>query len=334
LFDPFISLFEQHPVIYLATLFVFGATVGSFLNVVIYRLPVMMQREWRHDCLEFLEQPADAEVDKFNLSTPRSRCGHCGHQITVLENIPIISYLVLGGKCSSCKTRISLQYPLVELFTAVISVVVGITLPLLWLGILLSLFDVFVDLESSVMGAMAGYMSLWSVFILFKLVTGKEGMGHGDFKLLAMLGAWLGWKPLFVVILTSSMVGAFIGISMILPVVIAMFAVGLTGGIASGKTTISDLFAKHGVPVVDTDVISRKLLEPGELAFDQVCAHFGDRIVKSDGKIDRSRLREIVFNNRDEKSWLETMLHPLIFQRSHDAIANHSAAHYVLTSWS
>ena len=251
MFDPFISLFEQHPVIYLATLFVFGATVGSFLNVVIYRLPVMMQREWRHDCLEFLEQPADAESERFNLSTPRSRCGHCGHQITVLENIPIVSYVVLGGKCSSCNTRISLQYPLVELFTALISVVVGwhfgvspqalaalllswcliaasgidighkllpdtITLPLLWLGILLSLFDVFVDLESSVMGAMAGYMSLWSVFILFKLVTGKEGMGHGDFKLLAMLGAWLGWKPLFVVILTSSVVGAFIGISMIL----------------------------------------------------------------------------------------------------------------------
>ena len=251
MFDPFISLFEQQPVIYLATLFVFGATVGSFLNVVIYRLPVMMQREWRHDCLEFLEQPAEAESDKFNLSTPRSRCGHCGYQITVLENIPIISYLVLGGKCSSCKTRISPQYPLVELFTALISVVVGlhfgvslqalaalflswcliaasgidighkllpdtITLPLLWLGILLSLFNVFVDLESAVLGAMTGYVSLWSVFILFKLVTGKEGMGHGDFKLLALLGAWLGWKPLFVVILTSSLVGAFIGIGMIL----------------------------------------------------------------------------------------------------------------------
>ena len=251
MFDPFISLFEQQPVIYLATLFVFGATVGSFLNVVIYRLPVMMQREWRHDCLEFLEQPAEAESDKFNLSTPRSRCGHCAHQITALENIPIISYLVLGGKCSNCKTRISPQYPLVELFTALVSVVVGwhfgvslqalaalllswcliaasgidvghkllpdsITLPLLWLGILLSLFNVFVDLESSVMGAMAGYMSLWSVYILFKLVTGKEGMGHGDFKLLAMLGAWLGWKPLFVVILTSSLVGACVGIGMIL----------------------------------------------------------------------------------------------------------------------
>ena len=251
MFDPFISLFEQQPVVYFATLFVFGATVGSFLNVVIYRLPVMMQREWRHDCLEFLEQPAEAGSDKFNLSTPRSRCGHCAHQITALENIPIISYLVLCGKCSSCKTRISPQYPLVELFTALVSVVVGwhfgvslqalaalflswcliaasgidighkllpdsITLPLLWLGILLSLFNVFVDLESSVIGAMTGYMTLWSVFILFKLVTGKEGMGHGDFKLLAMLGAWLGWKPLFVVILTSSLVGAFIGIGMIL----------------------------------------------------------------------------------------------------------------------
>jgi len=251
LFDPFISLFQQQPFTYFATLFVLGATVGSFLNVVIYRLPIMMQREWRQDCLEFLEHPAESPPDKFNLSTPRSRCGNCGHQITALENIPIVSYLALGGKCSSCKTSISVQYPLVELFTAIVSVNVGwkfgvslqaiaallmawcliaasgidighkllpdsITLPLLWLGILLSLFDVFVSLEASVIGAMAGYMSLWSVFILFKLVTGKEGMGHGDFKLLAMLGAWLGWKPLFVVILTSSVVGAIVGIGMIL----------------------------------------------------------------------------------------------------------------------
>jgi len=251
LFDPFISLFEQLPALYLGTLFVVGAVVGSFLNVVIYRLPVMMQREWRRDCLEFLEQPAASETEKFNLSTPRSRCGKCGHNITALENIPIISYLVLGGKCSSCKTSISPQYPLVELFTAIVSVVVGwhfgvglqalaamflswcliaasgidighkllpdsITLPLLWLGILLALFGVFVDLETSIIGAMAGYLSLWSVFILFKLLTGKEGMGHGDFKLLALLGAWLGWKPLLVVILTSSIVGAVIGISMII----------------------------------------------------------------------------------------------------------------------
>jgi len=251
LFDLFISLFEQQPVLFLGTLFVLGAVVGSFLNVVIYRLPVMMQREWRHDCLEFLEQANETETEKFNLSVPRSRCGNCGHQITLLENIPIISYLVLGGKCSSCKASISPQYPLVEVFTGIASVIIGwyfgvsiqtlaalfltwcliaasgidighkllpdnITLPLLWLGILLSFFDVFVSLEDSVIGAMAGYLSLWTVFMLFKIVTGKEGMGHGDFKLLAMLGAWLGWQPLFVVILTSSVVGATVGISMIL----------------------------------------------------------------------------------------------------------------------
>lgn len=249
--DEFLFKFEQYPVLFLGTLFVFGSLIGSFLNVVIYRLPVMMRREWRNDCLEFLEQPPAAEQERFNLSVPRSRCGTCGHQITALENIPMISYLLLGGKCRSCKTHISLQYPLVELFTAIISVVVGwhfgvslqtlaalllswsliaasgidighkllpdsITLPLLWLGILLSLFDVFVSLEESVLGVMIGYLSLWSVFMLFKLFTGKEGMGYGDFKLLAMLGAWLGWKPLLVVILTSSMVGAIVGISMIL----------------------------------------------------------------------------------------------------------------------
>jgi leader peptidase (prepilin peptidase)/N-methyltransferase len=243
--------FEQYPVLYLGTLFVFGSLIGSFLNVVIYRLPVMMQREWRSDCLEFLEQPALEEQATFNLAVPRSRCGECGHQITALENIPIVSYLVLGGKCASCKTRISPQYPLVELFTAIVSVVVGwhfgvslqalaalllswcliaasgidighkllpdnITLPLLWLGILLSLFDVFVSLQDAVLGVMVGYLTLWSVFKAFKLCTGKEGMGYGDFKLLAMLGAWLGWKPLFVVILTSSLVGAIVGISMIL----------------------------------------------------------------------------------------------------------------------
>lgn len=246
-----IWVFDQNTILYLGTLFIFGLLVGSFVNVVIYRLPVIMNREWRHDCLEFLQLPAEAEGEKFNLSRPRSRCGKCGHQITMLENIPLFSYLFLGGKCSSCKTRLSLQYPLVELFTALVSVVVGwqfgvspqamgalflswcliaasgidighkllpdsITLPLLWLGILLSFFDVFVSLEDSVIGAMAGYLSLWSVFILFKLVTGKEGMGHGDFKLLAMLGAWTGWKMLLVIILTSSLVGAIVGISMIL----------------------------------------------------------------------------------------------------------------------
>jgi len=251
LLDEFLFQFEQYPALFVGTLFVFGALIGSFLNVVIYRLPEMMRREWRSDCLEFLEQPPDSEQERFNLSVPRSRCGHCGHQITALENIPMVSYLLLGGKCASCKTSISPQYPLVELFTAIVTVIVGwhfgvslqtlaallltwsliaasgidighkllpdnITLPLLWLGILLSLFDVFISLEDSVLGAMTGYMSLWSVYMLFKLLTGKEGMGFGDFKLLAMLGAWLGWKALLVVILTSSLAGAIVGITMIL----------------------------------------------------------------------------------------------------------------------
>lgn len=246
-----LAAFEQMPWLFLATVFLLGLMVGSFLNVVIYRLPEMMRREWRRECLEFLEQEAEKETGPFNLLTPRSRCGHCGHRIGALENIPVVSWLLLGGKCRECGQRISLQYPLVELFTAVVSLVVAwrfgvseqtaaalifswaliamsgidighkllpdsLTLPLLWLGILLSFFPVFVDLESSVIGAMAGYLSLWSVYILFKLITGKEGMGHGDFKLLAMLGAWMGWKLLLVIILTASLVGATVGIAMIL----------------------------------------------------------------------------------------------------------------------
>ena len=247
----FLFFFEQHPWAFYTCISILGLLVGSFLNVVIYRLPEMMRREWRSDCLEFLGKEPDSETEAFNLVVPRSRCGHCGHQITAWENIPVISYLLLGGKCSSCKTHISLQYPLVELFTAAISLIVAwrfgltlqtlfvlllswsliaasvidlehkllpdkITLPLLWLGILLAYFDVFVPLEDSVLGAIAGYLSLWSVYIIFKLITGKEGMGHGDFKLLAALGAWTGWKLLFVIILTSSLVGAVVGISMIL----------------------------------------------------------------------------------------------------------------------
>ena len=245
-----VFVFNQSPWLFFGFVFCIGLLVGSFLNVVIYRLPKMMQREWRSDCLEFLEQPAEEATEPFNLVVPRSRCGYCGHKISALENIPLISYIFLRGKCSSCGTPISLQYPLVELFTGVISLIIAlhfgvtlqtafalifswsliaasgidighkllpdsITLPLMWLGILLGLFDIFIDLETSVIGAMAGYMSLWSVYIVFKVITGKEGMGHGDFKLLAMLGAWMGWKMLFVIILTSSLVGAIVGLSMI-----------------------------------------------------------------------------------------------------------------------
>ena len=246
----FIVFFESFDWTFLAFVFILGLLVGSFLNVVIYRLPLMMQREWRRDCLEFLDQPAEPAAETFNLLFPHSRCGNCGHPVTALENIPIISYLVLGGKCSACKTPISMQYPLVELFTGLVSLWVAwhfgvsvqtaaalfftwalvaasgidmghkllpdsIVLPFMWLGILLGFFDVFVDLYSSVIGAMAGYLSLWSVYIGFKLLTGKQGMGHGDFKLLAMLGAWMGWKMLLVIILIASMVGAIVGITMI-----------------------------------------------------------------------------------------------------------------------
>ena len=235
------------------TVTITGMMVGSFLNVVIYRLPLMMQKGWRQECCEFLEIDNEKEQDDeaFNLVTPRSRCPHCQHAIKAWENIPVISYLVLRGRCSSCQQSISLRYPSIEALTGLLSLVVvlhfsyspqlipallltwalvalsfidfdhqllpdDITLPFLWLGLLCNLFGLFTDIYSSVIGAIAGYMILWLIYITFKILTGKEGMGHGDFKLLAMLGAWLGWQPLLVVILTSSLVGAIIGISMIL----------------------------------------------------------------------------------------------------------------------
>lgn len=246
-----ISLLSTSPVWLIAIAGIFSLLIGSFLNVVIHRLPIMMEREWKQECLEFLsgdDTPAiQPDTSRFNLVIPRSQCPHCGHQITALENIPIMSYLVLGGKCSDCKAPISPQYPLVEFATALLSILVAwrygfsketlvllpftwtlvalfmidaktmllpdnLTFPLLWAGILVNLNGVFVDLESSVIGAVAGYMSLWSIYQLFKLITGKEGMGFGDFKLLAALGAWGGWQILPFVIFASSAFGAVFGI--------------------------------------------------------------------------------------------------------------------------
>ena len=242
----------MHPAFYLATDFLFCLMVGSFLNVVILRLPVMMKKEWREECCEFLELNTEEEPRSptFNLILPRSRCPNCQHLITALENIPVISYLFLKGRCRKCGTRISLRYPAIELLTALASVSVAyyfgvtiqtlfaiiltwalitlsfidideqllpdnITLPFLWLGILLNLFGIFTTLQASVIGAILGYGTLWTVYIVFKLVTGKEGMGHGDFKLLALLGAWFGWQVLPLIIVMSSLVGAVIGIAMI-----------------------------------------------------------------------------------------------------------------------
>lgn len=225
--------------------------VGSFLNVVIHRLPLMLERSWRRECRAYLELPPGDEPDEaFNLVVPRSRCPHCGKLVTAFENIPVVSYLLLRGRCSGCGTRISPRYPAVELLTALLSVAVAwrfgvsiqtaaglglvwllialafididrqllpdaITLPGLWVGLFLSLFNVYVDTTGSLIGAILGYLLLWSVYHLFRLATGKEGMGQGDFKLLALLGAWLGWKEIPAIVLLSSLSGAVIGISMI-----------------------------------------------------------------------------------------------------------------------
>ena len=227
-----------------------GLLVGSFLNVVIHRLPKMMENEWRNQCAE-LHGDAPVEDEPFSLIRPRSRCPSCGHPISALENIPILSWLWLRGKCSDCQAPISPRYPIVEAVTGLCSAAAAayfgygwmllgallliwslialtfidadtqllpdsITLPLLWMGLCFNLFGVFADLSSAVLGAMVGYLSLWSVYWAFKLVTGKEGMGYGDFKLLAALGAWLGWQMLPLIILLSSMVGAAVGIVLII----------------------------------------------------------------------------------------------------------------------
>ena len=229
---------------------IFGLLVGSFLNVVIHRLPRMMQRESDNYVAHESGKPLP-HTDRYNLLVPRSACPHCGHQLTALENIPVASYLFLRGKCIECKTPISFRYPIVELLAGALSALLAwrfgtglaglatlvfcylliamtvidldtqllpddLTLPLLWLGLLVNINGIFVPLNEAVIGAAAGYLSLWSVYWLFKLATGKEGMGYGDFKLLAALGAWLGWKMLPAIILLSSAVGALVGIALIL----------------------------------------------------------------------------------------------------------------------
>jgi leader peptidase (prepilin peptidase)/N-methyltransferase len=254
-----IELLNTSPAFYFFVVGLLGLTVGSFLNVVIHRLPIMMEREWRAHCNEITEDgvsaqnPPSTEKDteeKLTLSTPRSRCPHCGHAITALENIPVISYLWLRGCCSNCSAKISARYPIIEIITALLSVTIAwhfgftwsalaalfltwalialtmidfdtqllpdsITLPFLWFGLALSLWNVFVDTPTALIGAIAGYLSLWLVYWGFKLTTGKEGMGYGDFKLLALLGAWMGWQMLPVIILLSSAVGAVVGITLI-----------------------------------------------------------------------------------------------------------------------
>lgn len=242
-------MLSAEPALFTGLVFLLGLAVGSFLNVVIHRLPRMLEADWQAQCAELRGEEPKARA-AYNLWMPRSACPACGHRIRALENIPLLSWLALRGRCSACGAPISARYPLVELLAAVLSAAAAwkfgitpqlagallfiwalialafidldttllpddLTLPLLWLGLLFNLFGVFTSLNSAVIGAMAGYLALWSVYWLFKLATGKEGMGYGDFKLLSAIGAWLGWELLPLTILLSSLVGALVGIALI-----------------------------------------------------------------------------------------------------------------------
>lgn len=250
-----IELFAANSTVLLLCTLVLGLLVGSFLNVVIYRLPIMMQQEWTDQCCDLLEvknlKKKHGNFERFDLVIPHSHCPKCEHAITALENIPVISYIIQRGKCTHCKTSISLRYPIIESVTGLLSCLVvysfgpglltlavllltwglialtmidldhqllpdEITLPLLWLGLIINSFTYITPLENALWGAVLGYLILWSIYWLFKLATGKEGMGYGDFKLLAALGAWMGWQALPQIILLSSLVGAVVGLSLII----------------------------------------------------------------------------------------------------------------------
>ena len=252
------SLYTANPMLFIGSVFILGLVVGSFLNVVIYRLPIMLQREWQMQATEVLGQEPAPAADRFTLSTPRSACPRCKAPITAFQNIPIVSWLVLRGRCASCKNPISPRYPLIELATGLLSAIVAwhfgfgttatcgilvtwvliamtgididhqllpdsLTLPLMWLGLLTAVvigptpgLALPVSPRDAILGATAGYLSLWSVFHIFRLITGKEGMGYGDFKLFAALGAWMGWQSLLLIIMLSAATGALLGIMMIL----------------------------------------------------------------------------------------------------------------------
>ena len=246
-------LYSQFSWLYFFILALFSLLVGSFLNVLIHRLPIMLERSWQQEYSDYFsteDQATEEEKELYNLFLPRSACPYCGHQISALENIPLLSWLCLRGRCRSCHKPISIRYPAVELLTAVASVAVAayfppgiplagallltwilialtfidfdkmllpdqLTLPLLWAGLIINISEQYVSLTDAVLGAAAGYMVLWSLYWTFKLLTGKEGMGYGDFKLLAALGAWLGWQSLPLILILSSCVGAILGITLI-----------------------------------------------------------------------------------------------------------------------
>jgi leader peptidase (prepilin peptidase)/N-methyltransferase len=248
-----LQLQQQAPVTAYCIYLFFGLSIGSFLNVVVHRLPIMLKQEWQSEARLLLDVqvPGKQESKRYNLVTPRSACPACGQPISAIHNIPLISYLLLKGRCANCQARIALRYPLLELVTGVATVTVisvlgptmqgmlaclltyslialsqidfetkllpdDITLPILWLGLIANMYDTFTDLQSAVIGAVLGYLALWTVYQGFRVITGKEGMGFGDFKLLALLGAWLGWQALTFIILMSSIIGTLVGVTLIL----------------------------------------------------------------------------------------------------------------------
>ena len=248
-----LQLQQQSPVTAYCIYLFFGLSIGSFLNVVVHRLPIMLKQEWQSEARLLLDVqvPGKQESKRYNLVTPRSACPACGQPISAIHNIPLISYLLLKGRCASCQARIALRYPLLELVTGVATVTVisvlgptiqgmlaclltyslialsqidfetkllpdDITLPILWLGLMANVYDTFTGLESAVIGAVLGYLALWTVYQGFRIITSKEGMGFGDFKLLALLGAWLGWQALPFIILMSSVIGTLVGVTLIL----------------------------------------------------------------------------------------------------------------------
>ncbi|MFJ4434372.1 prepilin peptidase [Pseudomonas sp. NPDC089395] len=243
------TFLAEQPAYFITLATLLGLLVGSFLNVLVYRLPIMLNRQWQREAREVLGLVPD-EHARFDLCLPASHCPHCGHRIRAWENIPLLSYLALRGRCSACKGVIGLRYPLVEVACALLSLVVAwrfgasletllalpltwcllalslidadhgllpdvLVLPMLWLGLIVNAFGIFVPLTEALWGAVAGYLSLWTVYWLFKLVTGKEGMGYGDFKLLALIGAWAGWQILPLTLLLSSLLGAIIGLCLL-----------------------------------------------------------------------------------------------------------------------
>jgi len=249
----FVEFLQTQSIFYLFLIFLIGLAVGSFLNVVIIRLPRMIERDWREECCNFLDvNPENTkQKEQFNLITPSSHCPFCKQKIKIIENIPLLSYLFLKGKCSNCKEKISLRYPIIEFASAVSVCIVAhffgvsiqaffaicltwalivlsvidldtrylpddITLPLLWLGIVLNIFNIFTDINSSILGAVFGYGILWIVYFVFKLITGKIGMGHGDFKLLAVFGAWFGWQNLAPIIILSSITAILVATFLII----------------------------------------------------------------------------------------------------------------------